>query len=246
METKIIYDIGANDGADTGFYLAKGFKVIAVEADPKLCVKISKQFQRKVESGQLEVVNIGVSDKHETLTFFRNEYSEWSSFQAKSKATTQLSYSQITVPTAPLSEIVAKYGAPYYLKIDIEGFELKAISTLSKAGPLPVYLSFEVNSDWFMILDLLGSLGFDGCQIVRQGKGFLPDPPNPAREGGLWQKPFNNNQSGCFGRELAGAWLDRAQIDAEVARESASAAARLARGEKRGWHDIHVRRSSAL
>lgn len=211
-----------------------------------MCNKISKQFERKVEDELLKVVNIGVSDTHDTLTFFRNEFSEWSSFQAKSKATTQLSHNKITVPTAPLSAIIENHGTPYYVKIDIEGFELKAISTLSKKGPLPVYLSFEVNQDWLRILDLLETLGFDGFQIVRQGKGFLPDPPNPAREGALWRKPFNNNQSGCFGLELSGDWLERAGMDAAMARETLDAGARQARGDARGWHDIHARRGSAL
>ena len=245
MVARIIYDIGANDGADTGFYLAKGFKVIAVEADPALCDKIGKQYQRNLNDGRLKVVNIGVSDKHDTLTFFQNEFSEWSSFQVKSKATTQLSHNQIAVPTAPLREIIENFGTPYYVKIDIEGFELKAISSLSDKSPLPVYLSFEVNHDWVQILDFLELLGFDGFQIVRQGKGFLSDPPNPPREGDLWPKPFTNNQSGCFGLELSDAWLDRASIDAAVVREAAEAGVRLSRGALRGWHDIHARRGGA-
>ena len=55
MVARIIYDIGANDGADTGFYLAKGFKVIAVEADPALCDKIGKQYHLQVLGKNFEV-----------------------------------------------------------------------------------------------------------------------------------------------------------------------------------------------
>lgn len=32
----LIFDIGANNGDDTAFYLKKGFRVVAIEADPAL------------------------------------------------------------------------------------------------------------------------------------------------------------------------------------------------------------------
>jgi hypothetical protein len=36
MIAPLIYDVGMCDGADTAFYLAKGFRVIAIEANPTL------------------------------------------------------------------------------------------------------------------------------------------------------------------------------------------------------------------
>jgi hypothetical protein len=36
MDGNLIYDFGMHDGADTDYYLRKGFRVVAVEADPLL------------------------------------------------------------------------------------------------------------------------------------------------------------------------------------------------------------------
>lgn len=36
MNAQLIYDIGAHLGEDTDFYLKKGFKVVAIEANPFL------------------------------------------------------------------------------------------------------------------------------------------------------------------------------------------------------------------
>jgi len=243
---KIIYDIGANDGADTGFYLAKGFKVVAVEADPLLCAKIQATYRSEVDAGTLTVVNLAVSDRRDIMIFYRNAFSEWSSLSAKSKATKKNTHEAFPVQTATLSEIIAVNGEPYYVKIDIEGYERQAVSTLSLANPLPTYLSFELNGDKFKILTLLASLGFDGFQIVRQGKGYLMDAPNLSREGAPWSKPFNNNQSGCFGLDLSDEWLNLKSICAAIDSEQVAVAQRLERGEKPGWYDIHARRSASL
>ncbi len=40
---KLIMDIGVSEGNDTAYYLAKGFDVIAVEADPNSCEKRKKK-----------------------------------------------------------------------------------------------------------------------------------------------------------------------------------------------------------
>jgi hypothetical protein len=36
MVSDLVFDVGMNDGADTVHYLSRGFRVIAVEADPVL------------------------------------------------------------------------------------------------------------------------------------------------------------------------------------------------------------------
>ena len=36
MQKDLIYDVGFHRGEDTEFYLAKGFKVVAIEAHPEL------------------------------------------------------------------------------------------------------------------------------------------------------------------------------------------------------------------
>ena len=41
MNEKLIYDVGMHLGEDAEFYLSKGYKVIAIDADPNL-IKLAK------------------------------------------------------------------------------------------------------------------------------------------------------------------------------------------------------------
>jgi hypothetical protein len=41
-----------------------------------------------------------------------------------------------------VDQLIATYGAPFYVKIDVEGFELNVLRSLRQAVP---YVSFEVN-----------------------------------------------------------------------------------------------------
>lgn len=243
---RTIYDIGANDGSDTAFYLAKGFRVVAVEADPELCAALRGRFGDEIETDRLRIVNVGVSDEKGTATFYKNAYSDWSSFMRASKATSELSHVEMTLPLAPLSDIIAENGAPYYIKLDIEGFELQAVCSLAAGDLLPLYLSVEINSTWAQIADRLVDLGFDGFQLVRQGRDHLSPPPDPSREGATHVVRFTNRHSGCFGRDLPDEWVDRAALDPLMERTMAERAARRARGEPPGWHDLHARRGAAL
>ncbi len=245
MTAPLIYDIGANNGDDSAFYLAKGFRVVAIEADPKLCAALQERFADEIADGRYVVENVGVSDKVETLDFYVSDFSEWSSFVKQGKATGDVGHTLIQVQTAPLSRLVARHGKARYLKIDIEGFELPALSTLSRDLPLPEFLSYEVNIHWRANLEQLVGLGYSRFQIVRQGKGFVPDPPQPAREGSYVAQSFRNSHSGCFGLELPqDNWFAADAFDAVVQAEMDVANARMARGERRGWHDIHCHRES--
>ncbi len=46
------------------------------------------------------------------------------------------------IETISIDSLVAKYGLPYFIKIDVEGYELNVLRGMSR--PIP-YLSFEVN-----------------------------------------------------------------------------------------------------
>ena len=36
MDEALIFDIGMNDGRDAAYYVSKGYRVVAIEADPTL------------------------------------------------------------------------------------------------------------------------------------------------------------------------------------------------------------------
>lgn len=241
MTAQLIFDIGANNGDDTRFYLAKGFRVVAVEADPMLSATLNKEFAADIASGALIVENVGVADAIGTLDFFVNAHSEWSSFLKNSKATTENTHEKMTINTIPLSDLVERHGTPYYLKIDIEGFEKQALGTLRPDMTLPEYLSFEINQDWIDITDMMAALGYQDFCVVRQGKGLLADPPRPPLEGKYVAQKFLASMSGCFGREVKETWVPATDIKEIVLERLAASRARKESGEKPGWHDIHCR-----
>ena len=64
-------DLGVSDGADTAYYLAKGFQVIAVEADPEACGRLRLRFESEIKAGALSLLNFAASDSFgEPIEFF--------------------------------------------------------------------------------------------------------------------------------------------------------------------------------
>ena len=59
---RLIDDIGAHDGSDTGFQMSKRCDVIAVEADPALAAALSERFANQIAKGRLTVLNVAISD----------------------------------------------------------------------------------------------------------------------------------------------------------------------------------------
>jgi hypothetical protein len=44
LQPDLIYDVGFHVGEDTEFYLKKGYRVLAVEANPELCARGQMRF----------------------------------------------------------------------------------------------------------------------------------------------------------------------------------------------------------
>ena len=47
VDRSLIFDVGCNDGQDSDFYLKKGFRVVAVEANPALCELLKNVLPRR-------------------------------------------------------------------------------------------------------------------------------------------------------------------------------------------------------
>jgi FkbM family methyltransferase len=241
--SKLIYDLGANNGDDTWFYLAKGFKCVAVEADIGLCRSIESRFGDKINNGDLKVCNCAVADAAGETKFYVNEFSEWSSTKQNSKATTRNSHVIVRVPTRTLSSLISQYGPAYYVKIDIEGAELAAINSLKDgAVPLPEFISFEMNTDRKQIIKDLSSLGFSRFALVRQGGEYLMNPGGITQEGEYVACKFKNSMSGCFGKDLREPWISEDEINLATNRAVSDMQERARLGQRAGWYDIHARR----
>jgi FkbM family methyltransferase len=223
-----IFDIGMHIGEDTRYYLRKGYKVLAVEANPVLAKQNEKKFKKAIASGQLVILNAGIADKEGILPFYVNHrLSEWSSFDKETGTRNNTGYHVIDVPCVTTKSLFEQYGIPYYLKVDIEGFDHYCLRDIADSGEKPKYVSCEaVHLEW---LDILVSKGYSKFKLLNQANDF--QPINLSQEKKPWfskyeiikngvklrlQKfiPFKHmyGSSGPFGEDTAGEWLSAGEI----------------------------------
>ena len=170
MIENLIYDIGMCHGEDTEYYLHRGFNVLAIEANPYLVEKAKEKFSKSIASGQLTILNVGISDVEEITPFWIDKTApQFGSFEigiASRNKTPQM----IEVPCQRLGTILEKYGTPVYIKIDIEGKDYVCLEDLP-ANDLPKYVSFETGG--LESLQKLKDLGYSNFKCISQF-GFIP------------------------------------------------------------------------
>jgi FkbM family methyltransferase len=213
----LIYDIGMHDGDDSEFYLLKGFRVVAVEAEPQLCQMAAERFRPVVESGQLIIVNRAITPRSGPATFYRSSSPGWGTVveewnqdnNARGVAGEPMEVDGIT-----LADLVETYGDAFYLKLDIEGMDRIALASLAGTSVRPPYVSIEtsfsriprigsIRSDF----DTLTRLGYDRFKIVDQNAVADQVPPAPPLVGRYVPFRFTSGASGLFGEETPGEWL---------------------------------------
>ena len=218
----LIYDLGLHKGEDTDFYLAKGFRVIAFEADPDLVQACREKFSAELESGQLTIVEGAIVDQPEsdTITFYKNKaVTVWGTIDPAWKdrnARMGWESIEITVPVVDFSACLEKYGIPYYIKIDIEGADRFSLQKLGEFEQRPDYVSIESSkislSEIDIELDILDGLGYNQFKAAQQAIVTSMRAPLPAKEGKDIDFQLAHDSSGLFGKELPGAWQSRVQI----------------------------------
>ena len=60
-EQDLIYDVGMHNGDDTAYYLHKGFRVVAIEANPVCVQACEKRFADAIRLGRLRIINVGIT-----------------------------------------------------------------------------------------------------------------------------------------------------------------------------------------
>src|ERR1017187_5025663 len=76
----LIFDIGMHNGDDTAYYLASGYDVVAVEANPEFCAAARERSAAEIAAGRLTICNVGIAEQAGELEFWVSGRSEWSSF----------------------------------------------------------------------------------------------------------------------------------------------------------------------
>jgi FkbM family methyltransferase len=140
---KLIYDVGANDGADTASYIRQGYSVVAVEADPFLCDALRVRFAAEVGAGRVKVVHAAVKERDQEGVPFYVSRDKTESSLIPALAERAGAAARVLVKGRSLCSLFGEYGLPWYCKIDIEGYDAAAVNGMSGCGGRPAYISCE-------------------------------------------------------------------------------------------------------
>ena len=267
----LIIDVGMHDGTDTAYYLAKGFQVVAVEANPALVAAAEERFAGDIDQGRLTIIGAAIAETSGTAPMaIADDITIWSSTDpAFIRRNQGVQYRYVNVPTVPFSDVLAQHGVPYFLKVDIEGSDMLPIRALRQAQGRPQFVSIEscvtaYKPEFEQVFDELAelwSLGYRSFKYVNQRTLARIRLPMDPLEGAYADTSFSGHSSGPFGRETPGKWLTARQalLWAEMLRVRhnfggyggrwtdtrvgcAYASVRNAiTGNERPWYDLHAR-----
>merc|ERR1740129_242248 len=127
----VVIDVGMGLGADTRYYLAQGFSVVAVEANPNAIelATADKWLTPFIQTEQLKVVHAGVvaaSKKGKPMEIYTLN---WRPEQSRSVPLGDSS--ALPVPTVDCADLLQSAGGHIvYMKIDIEEQTVDCIESI--------------------------------------------------------------------------------------------------------------------
>lgn len=269
----LVYDVGLHRGEDTAYYLLKGYRVVAFEANPALVTAAEERFAAELADGRLTLVSgaIATPGAGETITFFQHENSvlgtvdtDWAERNAGRGDAVA-----IEVPTVDFAAALREHGVPAYLKIDIEGVDRWCLEQLRAFDARPSWVSIESSKTALdeirAELDLLVELGYDAFAARQQAGIEQVTVDTRTLDGRPLRHRFELHSSGPFGDDLddwqsydavveqyRGIMRDYARwgdgtiwMRNPAAAKVAGALARLAGRPLPGWYDTHARHAAA-
>lgn len=216
MDERLIVDVGMHRGDDTAFYLAKGFRVLAVEANPDLAARGRERFAREIDSGRLTIRQVAVAESPGTVEFFAGQQDGWGSLsQERAGARLNVDLHRYEVEAVTFADLVDGL-APYYVKVDIEGADLLCVQGVAALAAPPTYFSFECDLTQGRAtaagIQGLADAGYQRFKLVNQALNPTYRCPAPPREGSYVDVTFTHDMSGPFGEETPGDWMSVGEV----------------------------------
>jgi len=168
----LVFDIGANEGYKTDIFLRLGARVVAVDPDPTSQDVLRQKFLKyRFVPKKVAIEGRAVSDATTTKTLWidtpgsaKNTLSQkWVSTLRYDEHRFHRRFhfgDKVAVETTTLEKLIQIHGYPFFIKIDVEGYEPNVLQGLKQ--PVP-YLSFEVNlpefrAEGLRCIDILGGI----------------------------------------------------------------------------------------
>ena len=172
----LVFDVGANHGWKSDTFLRLGARVVAVEPDEVNQDVLRQKFlSYRLFKKPLTVVGKALGESNATETMWVDEPGSAKNTLSKKWVDTlredasrfgeTLGFrEQKTVAITTLDDLIAAHGVPFFIKIDVEGYEPCVLRGLHQRVP---YVSFEVNLPEFRpegleCIELLRKLAADG------------------------------------------------------------------------------------
>lgn len=174
----LLFDIGAHKGDYTRAHLQTYDKIVLVEPQNYLCEEMKRSLPNKCIVVRAVVSNIPnvpfyINPVAPTISTASKDWCDKSRFQNLGHWVEQKD-----IPTRTLDSLIAEYGRPDYIKIDVEGYEKSVLLSLSqKCGPLAFEWAEESKADILACLDHLERLGYIEFHLQIEDN-FMYSPPS--------------------------------------------------------------------
>ena len=144
QKSDVVFDVGANVGQRTAIFSDLACLVVAFEPQAECVRHLKSRFRFK---RNVEIQPIALSDSEGEAVIYQSSSNTISSMSEKFVKTVGKTVfadenwdKSITIRTRTLDQMIALYGMPALIKIDVEGFEINVLRGLSRPAP---FLSFE-------------------------------------------------------------------------------------------------------
>jgi FkbM family methyltransferase len=144
----LVFDIGANVGAMSEIFSSLGDRVVALEPNADCVRHIQLSYsEQKIEVIQAVagprngLATLNLSNERDDISSLSDEWI--AAIKNEHEEYCQLWSRQITVPMLTLDTLIERYNTPFFIKIDVEGFEEFVLRGLSVQ---PSLVSFEFNA----------------------------------------------------------------------------------------------------